>query len=86
MRMTPHALQRMAERGILAEEVVYVLDHGTAVATRGSREAKVGVLQTGYSWRGRSYPHKRVQVVYTKEDGELLVLAVIAQYGEWGLG
>jgi hypothetical protein len=77
---------RMPVRGISEEEILDVLRSGWAVPAADGRLAKEKVFLFEASWRGRSYAHKKVKVVYVEEEGAMITVTAYAYYGEWEAG
>ena len=80
VRFHPHALERMAQRGALENEVVETIHKGEQF------EAKFG--RTGFrrnfsfrgEWRGRKYKTKQIEAYAIKEDYAWLVITIIVKY------
>lgn len=34
-------------------------------------------------WLGKSYPQKKVRVIFVEENGEIVVITVKVYYGKW---
>jgi hypothetical protein len=63
---------------------VEVLEKGEEAQARGERRAKEMVFAHGKLWAGRHYNHKKVKLVYmVVEEGEIVVVTVLAYYGRW---
>ena len=71
------------DRGATREEVGLVLATGSQSPTYGNRFNAVKVFTEGYEYRGRSYPHKEIRVVYAYEEWGLAVITVIVRFGFW---
>jgi len=82
-KFTSHALDQMQERGVSEDEVALAVEHGVLVEVSGNRALRRRVLTQGYQWLGRGYQHKEVTVVYTLEEGFIIVITVLARYGRW---
>jgi len=78
-----HARDRMGERGVVADEVGSVLESGATVETKGRRKSREAIFPFAGLWHGRSFPHKKVRVVYVEEGQSLVVITVYAFYGRW---
>jgi hypothetical protein len=72
----------MPVRGVTLEEVEETLIRGISVPARGTRQAKELVFLYGRAWSGRMYQQKKVRVIYIEEE-ELVVITVLAYYGQW---
>jgi len=82
-KYTPHAKEQMQERGITEGEVAQTVEAGILVGISGTRSIRRRVFTEGYHWLERDYPHKEVQVVYTVEESQIVVITAIARYGRW---
>jgi len=84
IKFVEHARERMANRGTSEEEVKTVLVSGTETWARKGRKAKEMVFEYKAEWLGKIYPQKKVVVIYTKENEEIVVITVKVFYGQWG--
>ncbi|MCS7310907.1 MAG: DUF4258 domain-containing protein [Armatimonadetes bacterium] len=83
IRIEPHTLQRAEERGTNAEEIADVLRTGVAVPAKSGRLAKAKVYPFGQTRLGKYYEQKRVEVIYTVEEGTIITVTVYVFYGRW---
>jgi len=80
VRFPPHALERMAQRGAIEEEVVDTVGKGEQF------EAKFG--RTGFrrnfpfekQWRNKYYMTKQIEAYAVKENKDWLVISVITRF------
>jgi len=79
-----HALERMMQRGTDLHEIRQVLKEGKEVEARFPRKAKEKVFKYNRNWQGKSYPEKKVKVIYIREDDFLTIITVYVYYGKWG--
>lgn len=79
--LTVHVVHQMRERGIEEREVRLTVETGVLAQVSGDRAVREQVFTLGYYWGGREHPHKEVTVVYTIEDGNIVVITAIARYG-----
>jgi hypothetical protein len=73
----------MPQRGVTELEVRAVLERGQTIAAQGGRRARELVFPHAKEWAGRFYGQKKVKVVYIEEEGEIVVVTVLAYYGRW---
>lgn len=83
IRLTEHAKDRANERGATEGEIRLVLSEGQATELKERRKSKEMVFDYNMDWLGKHYPQKKVKVVYTEEDDQLIVITVKVHYGEW---
>jgi hypothetical protein len=81
VRLHPHAVQRLAERGATRDEVVYTVKHGTASPAKFGRTQFTHVFAYNRRWRGTIYRSKRVEAfaAEVKKD-EWLVITVVVKF------
>ncbi len=78
-----HAKERMVSRGASEGEVEKVLLSGNEISAKKGRKAKEMVFDYGGSWIGKSYPQKKVVVIYVEENNGIIVITVKVFYGQW---
>ena len=78
-----HARENMDERGVTEEEIEEVLRTGSTIQGQFGRRVTTKVLTEGYERRGRSYPHKEVQLVHVCESGAIIMIEVKTRYGRF---
>jgi len=83
IRIGTHALARAAERGASLDEIREVVTSGLPEPARDNRLARARVFRFGGERAGRSYPEKRVRVIYLVEDELVTVVTVYVYYGRW---
>ncbi|HDH31612.1 MAG TPA: DUF4258 domain-containing protein [Candidatus Wolfebacteria bacterium] len=78
----PHILKRMVQRGVTKTEVESTLEDGKFA--ENAKEGTIGKVQIfkfeGY-WEGKYYKKKEVSVYYKTKNTDLILLTVIARYG-----
>ncbi len=84
IRFTRHTLDQAERRGTTPEEIVDVLQTGTPDAAQTEYLGIAKVYPFAGTWRGRSYPKKRVRVIYVVEADETIVVTVYVYYGSCG--
>lgn len=78
-----HARENMRERGVTEEEIEEVLANGSTIQGQLGRQITTKVLTVGYEQRGRSYPHKEVQLVHICESGAIITTTLKTRYGRF---
>lgn len=80
VRLHPHAVARLAERGATEAEVVATVEQGERFAAKFARTGFRRNLPFGGVWRGRTYAMKQVEAYAVQEAGAWLVITVIVKY------
>lgn len=80
IEISPHALEQMAERGALEEEVKIAVRNGEEEPVRKGRLMYRKNFPFGRVWRGKKYTIKQVAPVVAKESAKLIVVTVYAFY------
>ena len=80
MKLHPHAVARMLERGASEEEVAATLLEGERFAAKFGREGFRRNFAFEALWRGRRYHMKQVEAFAVQEGGEWLVISVVVKY------
>ena len=79
----PHLRARMAQRGVTAQEIERTLIDGwQATDARPGTPGKVLVFSHAAEWEGKYYREKQVTVYYKQMHESIVVLTVIARYGQ----
>jgi hypothetical protein len=80
VRLHPHALERLPERGALeSEAVATVLEGETFPAKLGRSGFRRNFTYSSY-WRGRYYETKQLEAIAVREGEDWLILTVITRY------
>jgi hypothetical protein len=79
----PHAWEQIEERGTTELEVLETLENGKSAEARLPRLGKSLVFTDGYIWKGRTYPHKLVRIIYEDRPHEIAIITVYVYYGRW---
>jgi len=82
-KLVKHAQERIVERGETEDEIEIVLSKGIEVSAKKGRKAKEMVFDYEKEWLGKSYPQKKVRVIYIEEKGKMVVITVKVYYGKW---
>jgi len=81
--MHPHLRARMAQRGVTAQEIEETIAGGRQVAdARPGTMGKAKVFAYGAEWEGAFFRQKEVIVYYKQTDQGIILLTVIARYGQ----
>lgn len=79
IRLHPHALARLTERGASEAEVIATVQGGERFPAKRGRHAFRRNFAYNAQWRGRLYANKQVEVIAVEEDG-WLVITVMARF------
>lgn len=79
VRLHPHALARLAERGTTEDEVVETVQAGERFPAKFGRTGFRRNFLFGGEWQGRQYATKQVEAYAVDESG-WLVITVIVKY------
>jgi len=80
IRLHPHALERLAERGATAEEVLATVETGERFPAKFGRSEFRRNFPFGGWWRGRRYATKQVEAYAVEEEDGWLVITVVVKY------
>ena len=81
VRLHPHALDRLLERGATEEEVIATVEGGEAFPAKYGRTGFRRNFASRVLWRGKHYETKQIEAyAVQEEDGDWLVLTVITKY------
>ena len=80
VRLHPHALERLPERGALEDEVIQTVLSGERFPAKYGRIGYRRNFRYGATWRGRHYETKQVEAYCVWEDGGWLVLSIVTKY------
>jgi len=83
IQIDPHTLERAEERGTNEAEIRDVITNGLTLPARQGRTGKAKVYDFKQERHGKYYEHKRVEVIYTVEQGAIVTVTVYAFYGQW---
>ena len=83
IRIDPHTASRAAERGTDEDEIREVIQTRNSSSTRPGRLAKAKVYSFGRERFGKTYPQKRVEVIYVMEEDIAVTVTVYVFFGEW---
>jgi hypothetical protein len=80
IKLTEHARERAKERGTTEEEIGLVLSSDREIRLKKRRKSKELVFEYNKDWLGKHYAQKKVEVVYTEENDETVVITVKVFY------
>jgi hypothetical protein len=80
VRLHPHAVARMEERGATEEEVVATVTQGERFPARFGRTGFRRNFALAGEWRGRPFAAKQLEVYAIEEAGDWLAITVIVKY------
>ena len=81
VRLHPHAIARLDERGVSEEEVKTTVQTGEQFPAKFGRTGFRLNLQFDSEWRGKRYNTKQIEAYAVQEaDGSWLVITLIARY------
>ena len=83
IRIDPHTASRAIERGTDEGEIRDVMETGNPMSTRPGRLGKAKIYSFGQERFGKTYPQKRVEVVYVMEQDVAVTVTVYVFFGEW---
>ncbi len=77
VRLHPHALERLAERGATEEEVRATVAEGEQFPGKYGRTGFRRNFPFEGIWNSRSYANKQVEVYAVQEDGWLVITVMV---------
>lgn len=80
VRLHPHAIARMVERGATEEEVRATVTQGERFPARFGRTGFRRNFTVAGKWRGRRFETKQLEVYAVEEAGDWLVITLIVKY------
>ena len=80
IRIHPHALERMKERGATKEEVLKTVEKGEQFPAKFNRTGYRRNFLFQSQWLGKHYRTKQLEVYAVRENADLLVITVITRY------
>ena len=80
VRLHPHALDRISERGATEEEVRLAVEGGERFPAKFGRTGFRRNFSFGADWRGRRMAMKQVEAYAVEENDGWLVITVIVKY------
>lgn len=80
VKIHPHALGRLAERGATEQEIRLTVQGGERFPAKHGRTGFRRHFAYGGQWRGRDYGTKQVEVFAVEEGESWLAITVITKY------
>jgi len=80
VRLHPHALERLSERGVTQDEVVATVQAGESFPAKFGRTGFRRIFRFDSIWRGRHYATKELEAFAVREGEDWLVLTVVTRY------
>lgn len=75
--------KELMREGTTEDEIRLVLSGGQETKLGRGRRSREMIFDYNRDWLGELYPQKKVKVVYTKEDDQIIVITVKVYYGKW---
>ena len=80
VRLDPHAIERMEERGVTKEEVLATVERGEDIPAKLGRSGFRRNFEYNDVWNGKWYGTKQVEAYAVREDADWLVITVISKF------
>jgi hypothetical protein len=80
VRLHPHAVERLAERGASQEEVRLTVEMGERFPAKFGRHGFRRNFPCEGRWQGRAYTTKQLEAYAVEEVGSWLVITVVVKY------
>lgn len=77
IRLHPHALERLAERGANHEEVLATLESGERFLAKYGRTGFRRNFVFESEWNGTHYANKQVEAYAVEEEGWLVITVIV---------
>jgi hypothetical protein len=78
-----HALARAKERGTNLEEIKIVFHSGFPIPAKHDRKGKAKIFDFQQKRFNEFYEQKRVEIFYTEDNDDIIILTVYVFYGKW---
>ena len=76
-RLHPHALERLAERGALKEEVLATVESGERFHAKQGRVGFRRNFPFDGEWNGKRYATKQIEAYAVEENGWLVITVIV---------
>ena len=83
IQIDQHTLERAEERGTNEAEIKDVIQPGFSIPAKYGRSSKAKIYDFNRNRNNRHYLHKRVEVIYTIEESEIITVTVYVFFGLW---
>ncbi len=80
VRLHPHALERLSERGATEQEVVATVEEGESFPAKYGRTGFRRNFPFNGAWQGKIYVTKQIEAYAVEEDNDWVVITVITRY------
>ena len=80
VRLHPHAVERLNERGATESEVIATVETGETFPAKFGRTGFRRNFPFGKTWRGKGYATKQVEVYAVKEGKDWLAITFITRF------
>ncbi len=80
IRLHPHAIERLRERGTTEEEVIATVREGEQFPAKFGRTGFRRNFAFGGEWPGRRYSTKQVEAYPVPEQGWLVITVIVKYY------
>jgi hypothetical protein len=80
IKLHPHAVQRLKERGATRDEILYTVRHGQSSAAKFGRTKFTHGFAYNRKWLGKSYRNKRLEVIAVEDGEDWLVITVVVKF------
>jgi len=80
VRLHPHAVARLAERGATEAEVIATVEGGERFAAKFGRTGFRRNFPFGDVWRDRTFATKQVEAYAVQEQGWLVITVIVKYY------
>lgn len=77
IRLHPHALERLSERGATEQEVRHTVEDGERLPAKYGRTGFRRNFTFGGEWNGKRYATKQIEVYAVEEDGWLVITVIV---------
>jgi len=83
IRIDPHTLERAAERGATADEIIEVIESGHPITAKYGRVGKSKLFDFKQTRLGNYYEQKKIEVFFAVEGDVIVTVTVYVFYGKW---
>jgi hypothetical protein len=80
VRLHPHALERLSERGVTEDEVAATVREGESFPAKFGRTGFRKSFRFESAWQERFYATKEVEAIAVREGEDWLVMTVVTRY------
>ncbi len=83
IKIEPHTIERALERGTTSEEIFDTINNGVFGIAKKDRFLKYKIFIFNDIRNGKYYKHKKVEVIFKKEESTFITITVYVYYGTW---